>query len=180
MQISGKTLGSILLAVLGASATVAARADDACRDFKWDVSNERALFAGPATSATGGTDLQSAPTLVTNRLYQLQLKPQDQVTFAATPGKAGPAAAVYAGIATLKISQPGSYRFALDAPFWIDVVANGSLLPAQDFQGQHDCAAPHKIVEFDLVGTPPFVLQLSGAAAQSIRLTITPTPSRKL
>jgi hypothetical protein len=180
MQLSGKAAGSIFLAILCASAAAAARADDACRDFKWDVSKERALFAGPSTSVVGGTDLKSAPSLVPNRLYQLQLKPQDQVNFPAAPGKKTSAAATYAGIATVKISQPGSYRFALDAPFWIDVVSGGSLLTAQDFQGQHECDAPHKIVEFDLVGSPPFVLQLSGAAAESIRLTITPTPSRKL
>jgi hypothetical protein len=74
----------------------------------------------------------------------------------------------------------GSYRVAVDMPFWIDVVSNGALVAAKDFQGQHGCTAPHKIVEFELVGTRPFFLQLSNAAADSVRLTITATPARKL
>jgi hypothetical protein len=178
MQIRGAAIVSIFLLMVCGSAAVTARADEPCRDFKWDVAKERALLAGTPTSMVSGTDLKSAPSIEPNRLYQLQLKPQDQVSFAPTPGKQTPPAGAYAGITTVKISQPGSYRFALDAPFWIDVVSNGALLPAQDFQGQHDCDAPHKIVVFDLVGAPPFILQVSSAAAQSVRLTITPAPSR--
>jgi len=180
MQVCGTAPVSIFLAIIGGSAVLPARADEACRDFKWDVTQERALFAGTPTSTLSGADLKSAPSIEPNRFYQLQLKPQEQVSFAVTPGKQTPAAGAFAGIATVKISKPGNYRFALDAPFWIDVVSNGALLPAQDFQGQHDCDAPHKIVVFELVGTPPFVLQLSGAATPSVRLTITPAPARKL
>jgi hypothetical protein len=69
---------------------------------------------------------------------------------------------------------------AVDMPFWIDVVSSGALVSAKDFQGQHGCSAPHKIVEFELIGTRPFFLQLSNAAADSVRLTITATPARKL
>jgi hypothetical protein len=65
-------------------------------------------------------------------------------------------------------------------PFWIDVVQDGALLTAADFQGQHGCNSPHKIVVFELPGTRPFILQLSNAAPQSVRLTITATPARKL
>ncbi len=64
-------------------------------------------------------------------------------------------------------------------PFWIDVVSNGALVAANDFQGQHGCSPPHKIVQFDLPGTRPFFLQLSNAAPESVRLTITATPARK-
>jgi len=59
-------------------------------------------------------------------------------------------------------------------PFWIDVVSNGALVAATDFQGQHGCAPPHKIVQFDLKGSRPFILQLSNAAPESVRLTVTP------
>jgi len=59
-------------------------------------------------------------------------------------------------------------------------VSNGALVPAADFQGQHSCNAPHKIVAFDLTGVQPFVLQFSNASTDSILLTITPAPPRKL
>jgi hypothetical protein len=80
----------------------------------------------------------------------------------------------------LIIAAPGSYRIAVDLPFWIDVVSHGALVKASDYQGQHGCSAPHKIVQFDLIGVQPFVLQFSGAATDSVLLTITATPARKL
>jgi hypothetical protein len=157
-----------------------ALADDACTDFKWDVAHERALFAGSATQLSAGSDSKSAPAVQPNRLYALKLPAQDQVTFAATPGKKNPSTGSHAGIVTFKIPASGSYRVAIDMPFWVDVVSNGALVAARDFQGQHSCSPPHKIVEFDLVGTRPFFLQLSNAAPDSLRLTITATPARKL
>jgi hypothetical protein len=53
------------------------------------------------------------------------------------------------------------------------------LVAAKDYQGQHACSAPHKIVEFDLVGVQPFVVQISNAATDSVLLTVTPSPVRK-
>jgi hypothetical protein len=156
-----------------------ARADDACVDFKWDVSKERALFAGAPEAVTAGKDLRSAAALVPNRLYRLQLLNQDQVTFAASPGKKAAAAPAFAGLATLKVPASGSYRIAVDLPIWIDVVWQGTLVPAKDFEGQHACGAPHKIVEFDLAAAQPLVLQLSNAGSENILMTVTASPPRK-
>jgi hypothetical protein len=173
------TLVSILF-VLVSSGINQVRADETCVDFKWDVSQERALYAGTATPLAAGTDSKSAPTVLLSHLYALKLTPQDKVTFAATPGKKVPSTGSNAGIVTFKLPASGSYRVAIDMPFWIDVVSDGALVAAKDFQGQHGCSAPHKIVEFDLVGTRPFFLQLSNAAADSVRVTITAAPARKL
>jgi hypothetical protein len=168
-----------ILALMLASALTSARADDACTDFKWDVAQERALFAGASQSLEAGADGATAPHLELNRLYELKLKPQSQVMFAASPGKKNPIDGAYAGLASIKIPQNGSYRVSIDAAFWIDVVSNGALIAAKDFQGQRGCSSPHKIVEFELNGTHPFILQLSNAATDSsVRLTITPTPLR--
>ena len=68
-------------------------ADDACTGFKWDVSQERALFGSSALAQPAGKDVASATNLVPNRLYQLQLAPQSQVTFLVPPGKRLPTAA---------------------------------------------------------------------------------------
>lgn len=170
---------SMLLALLLGTLSATARAED-CVDFKWDVTQERALFATPATPLSAGMEAKSAPTVLLNHLYALKLMPQDQVTFAASPGKKSPRAGANAGIVTFKLPASGSYRIAIDMPFWIDVVSSGALVAAKDFQGQHGCSAPHKIVEFELVGTRPLFLQLSDAAPDSVRLTITVAPARKL
>jgi hypothetical protein len=173
------TVIAIFLAVvLGASGKTFA--DESCVDFKWDVTPERGLFAGTVTPLSAGADSKSAPVMQLNRLYALKLMPQDQVAFAAAPGKKTPSAGSNAGVFTFNLPMSGSYRVAIDMPFWIDVVSHGALVAAKDFQGQHGCSAPHKIVEFELVGTHPFFLQLSNAAADSVRLTITATPARKL
>ena len=175
---------SILLAVLSSTVGAKTWADESCVDFKWDVTAERALFAATAAATAAalpaGRDTKSAPTVLLNHLYELKLIPQDQVTFAAAPGKKTPATGANAGIVTFRLPASGSYRVSIDMPFWIDMVSNGALIAAKDFQGQHDCRPPHKIVEFELVGTRPFFLQLSGAVPDSVRITITATPARKL
>ncbi len=156
-------------------------ADDACLDFKWDVSKERELFAATAAPLTVGEDLKKAPAIELNRLYALRLVAQTRVTYAVpAPVKAaGAAAAAYGGLVRLKLPLSGSYRIALDVPLWIDVVTNGTRVAAEDFQEQKSCTAPHKIVSFNLAGVQPQVLQLSNAKDQNILLTVTPSPSRK-
>jgi len=161
------------------AAAVPASADDGCLDFKWDVSKERALFATTPTAVQAAKDPVSAPAIVPNRLYSLQLSAQDQVTFKLTPAGKKSAAAAYGGLAALNIATPGVFRIAMDLPSWIDVVADGALLKASDFQGQHECSAPHKIVEFELTGTRPFLLQLSNAGKDKILITVTAAPPRK-
>jgi len=161
-------------------AALPARSDEACMDFKWDVSKERALFAGVPAASTAGRDAKSAPIVVPNRFYSIRLASQDGVKFAASPAKNAAGASGYAGLVTLKISAPGGYRISVDLPLWIDAVSNGQLLGASDFQGQPECAAPHKIVQFDLSGTGPFILQLSSAKSDHVLLTVTPAPPRKL
>jgi hypothetical protein len=116
---------------------------------------------------------------VPNHLYSIQLTVQDGVNFPVSPAKKT-AAAGYAGLLALKISAPGSYRISVDLPLWIDMVSNGQLVAASDFQGQHGCAAPHKIVQFDLAGAQRLFLQLSSAKSETVLLTVTPSPARKL
>jgi hypothetical protein len=169
----------LLIVAFGVAAAAPSLADD-CVDFKWDVSQERALFAGTATTLTAGADAKSAPALQLQHLYDVKLLPQEKVAFPVTPGKKSPRSDSYAGIVSFKIPAAGSYRVSIDMPFWIDVVHDGALVTATDFQGQHGCNSPHKIVMFDLPGTRPFILQLSNAAPQSVRLTVTATPVRKL
>jgi hypothetical protein len=168
---------SLLLIVLVGTGGTAAFAADPCSGFKWDISKEHALFGGPSVALAAGKDEATAPTIGTDRLYQLQLMPQTEVAFALTPGKKMLTDGAYAGLAALKLDTPGNYRVSVDVPFWIDVVADGKLAATNDFQGQQGCDAPHKIVEFDLSGAKRFVLQMSGSAKATVRLTLTQAPA---
>jgi hypothetical protein len=165
--------------ILLVAASLSARADDVCTDFKWDVSKERSLFATAPTPLNAGTDAKTAPTVLPNKLYQIQLASQASVKFALEPGRKSRANSDHAGVATLKLPASGSYRISVDMPLWIDVVSNAALVTAKDFQGQHDCKSPHKIVEFELAADQILTLQLSGSAADSVRMTLTASPVRK-
>lgn len=164
---------TLALAVLVGSGASHALADDPCGGFKWDVSKERALFGSSALSRAAGKNSVSAPGLVPNRLYQLQLLPASEVAFSVSPGKKPLIEGTYAGLAALKIPASGSYRISVDLPLWIDVAAKGKLVPAKDYEGQQGCDAPHKIVEFDLDARQPLLLQFSGTPEASVRLTVT-------
>jgi len=164
--------GLPLCVLLGAASTHAL-AEDPCAGFKWDVSKERALFSSSVPTEEAGKDGTSAPVVVPNRLYLLQLKPRVQVVFAAVPGKTTPIEGTYAGLAVLKIPRSGGYRIAVDLPLWIDVAAGGQRVPATNYQGQQFCDAPHKIVQFDLSDSQPLLLQFSGATKSTVRLTVT-------
>lgn len=168
----------MLPALILGGAAAPALADNACVDFKWDVTQERALFATAPAVLNSGKDPHAAPMIVPNRLYQLRLQRQDQVAFAMPPANKS-AATAYAGLATLKIPSPGSYRIAVDLPLWMDVALKGTLVPAEDYEVQRSCGAPHKIVVFNLAGVQPFLLQFSHATDESIRLTVTASPPRK-
>jgi hypothetical protein len=160
-------------AFLVSVAATRATADDACAGYKWDVSKERALFGGEAQSRSAGNDSKGAPVVEPDRLYVLRLAAQDQVAFSAPPGKKTLTDGSYAGLAALKIPAAGTYRISIDMPVWIDVATNGKLVPAKDYQAQHACDAPRKIVEFDLDHEQQLLLQVSGAAKEIVRLTIT-------
>jgi hypothetical protein len=81
----------------------------------------------------------------------------------------------YAGLATLDIKAPGKYRFALDAPAWIDVIADGGAMNPSGHQGAAGCTGPHKIVEFEFSVARRVTLQFSGADMPALRLTVTPS-----
>jgi hypothetical protein len=163
-------IASALLCALAASARAAAP----CGVSGWNLTHEQALFAGTPTVVRAGKNLASAPTLATERLYRLTLTPEQKVTFAATPGKRMLTDGAYAGITRFKVPSAGSYRVAIDRPFWVDVVDEGKLVSSTDFTGERGCA-PRKIVAFALAaGT--LVLQVSGQVSPHVSISITRAP----
>lgn len=163
----------VLLAI-GLAAGSALAQEDPCARFSWNIEHERALFASAPEAVAAGRDAATTPLLAPDRLYQLQLAPQDHVALALLPGKQTKPDGAYAGMARLRLQQPGTYRVSVDQALWIDVVADGRMIDSADFQGQHGCLAPHKIVQYSLPAGRELLLQLSGAVGPGVRLTITP------
>lgn len=152
-----------------------AQAEDPCAGFSWNVSHERALFASPPQKLAAAATASRPATIVVDRLYQLQLGQQAQVTFAVPPEHSAPAD-TFAGIVQLTVPDGAAWRISLDAKLWVDVVVDGHLLPAVKHQGQSGCTAPHKIVEFGLPAGKTLILQLSDALAPTTRIAVTRTP----
>jgi hypothetical protein len=162
-----------LMLTIGLAAGSALAQEDPCAKFSWNIERERALFATAPEAVAAGRDAATTPLLAPERLYQLQLAPQDRVALALPPGKQTKADGAYAGMARLRLQQPGTYRVSVDQSLWIDVVADGKMLDSADFQGRSGCMTPHKIVQYSLPAGRDLVLQLSGAASPGARLTIT-------
>jgi hypothetical protein len=169
---------SWLAVLMLGGATAAAAADDPCSGFKWDVSQEHALFSKAPESITAGHDLASAPVMKADKLYEVALAPQDGVKFVLSPGKKGLPDGAFAGLVHLQVPAAGAYRVSLDQGFWIDVVGNQKLIESTDFTGSHTCDGPRKIVLFNLPAGQDLVLQLSGAAKDRVRVTLTPAPAK--
>lgn len=147
-------------------------AADPCARYKWDVTPERKLFAAPASPVTAARDGRAPPRIETNRAYQVQLAPAAQVTFPASPGKTSPSEGAFSGVLAFIAPTAGSYRVAVDQAIWIDVVADAHLVTPTDYEGQHSCDAPRKIVQFTLTAQKPLILQLSSASQANVRVTI--------
>ena len=154
-----------------------ARADDPCDAFTWDVRQERTLFGQQPQPLVAGQKVTAAPTVLLDHLYELKLTGQTQVTFV-TPAKKPKSDEAYVGLARLTVKSPGVYRISLDQPVWVDVIANGSVVPAKDHQGSRGCNAPHKIVEFVLPAGSPVTLQFSGGSVATAKLAVTHSPDQ--
>jgi hypothetical protein len=176
MTLRSKALPLLTLLMLGAT-TVAAAADDPCAGFKWNVTEERALFAKTAETAVAAHDAASAPVVKADKLYELALSPQDGVKFVLPPGKKSLPDGAFAGLVRLQVPTAGLYRISLDQGLWIDVVGHHQMIDSTDFAGATGCTAPRKIVQFILPAGKDLVLQMSAAAKDHVRVTLTPAPA---
>jgi hypothetical protein len=149
---------------------------DSCDAFTWNLAHERSLFASTPGRLSAGRDASSAPLVDVDRLYELLLRPDTEVHLPVTPGRKPGGETTSAGILRVRVERAGLYRVSLSEGDWIEVVHDGTALPAGEHQGQHECSAPRKVVQFQLPAGDLFV-QLSGSVSATVRLTITPAPS---
>jgi hypothetical protein len=150
-----------------------AQAQDGCAGFGSQYAHELSLFQTEAAPLVAGHDAGSAPLLEPDRLYELRLAPQAQLSFAAKPGKTMLADGASAGLVRMRVPSAGRYRVAISGAYWIDVVDAGKPIVSVDFLGRQGCDQPHKIVIYDLPAQRELVLQLSGGIGERVRLAVT-------
>jgi hypothetical protein len=167
---------SMLLSMLLLSGFTVAAADEPCTGGKWDITQEHALFSKAPEAISAGHDLASAPVMKAQKMYELALSPQSGVTFILPPAKKMLADGAFAGLVHMQVPAAGAYRVSLDQGFWIDVVGNQKFIESTDFGGVPGCTAPRKVVIFNLPAGD-VVLQLSGAAKDHVRVTLTSAPA---
>ena len=99
------------------------------------------------------------------------LHPAEAVRYPATPGKAG----VQGGLVEVTIAQAGTYRVALGAPGWVDVLAEGK--PVQSIAHGHGqpCSGIRKIVDFPLRPGRHIVV-LSAGAVEPMQMLVVRRP----
>ena len=125
--------------------------------------NDEAGEAGAADAAGAARQPLTPGTPVT-----LALMPTDRVTMAVTPGRAAQPGR-HAGLAAITVPTAGTYRFALGAGAWIDVVRDGRAVTSAAHGHGPACSGIRKIVDFAL--TPGlYVVQISDSPVASVRL----------
>jgi hypothetical protein len=142
-----------------------------CDKFKWPIDRERAMLGSPslATVSSGGSVTAAIPVAVT-----VALLPLAEAKLPMPPERAPASAPSFAGFVGIPAPpSAGAYKITVSTGAWVDVVQAGSLVKSSAFSGAAGCEGVRKSVKFNLAAVP-FVVQLSGVQANSIKLAITP------
>lgn len=123
----------------------------------------------PRTAATSvGT--ASRASLSVGQTAALRLMPTSAVRYAVPPEKAGKPAS-HGGLASFTVTTTGTYRIALGAGAWVDVVRDGKAVTSATHAHGPTCSAIRKMVDFKL--TPGrYLLQIAGNADPVIPVMI--------
>ena len=139
-----------------------------CDKFKWPVDREMAALRAPdLKKLPSGADVAAQPFAAT-----IALRPPQEARLPMPPERA-PKDGTFAGFVSFKGLPAGLYSVSLSAPAWLDVAQNGHFLKPKTFGGVQGCDGIRKVVKFELTAEP-FVLQISGAAADSIAGAVMP------
>jgi len=163
-------LAVFIVLIVGANAGPAAADGPAgCDKFKWQIDKELTLMVGDTIAIPSGTRLPNAlPVSVI-----VALKPFAEAKLPTTPERAPKTSDSFAGfVQAAAPARAGTFKISLSAEAWIDVVQDGHAVKSAAFSGATGCEGIRKSVKFDLAAAP-FTIQLSGVAANSIRIAIT-------
>ncbi|MEH3105260.1 MAG: hypothetical protein PGN12_15345 [Sphingomonas phyllosphaerae] len=127
---------------------------------------------GTRVALEAGAATRGAPVIEVGRAAELRLVPLARLAPAAPPTR-DPGTGNNAGMALFQVLRPGTYRIALGAPAWIEVVRGGRALPSAAHSHGPACTGIRKIVDYRLA-PGRYVLQLTGAAANTLPVLIAP------
>lgn len=102
----------------------------------------------------------------------VRLQPVEKVAFAPAPGRPAKPGS-FGGVYQFNVATAGTYRIALEAGAWIDVVRDGKSLESVAHTEGPACSGIRKIVDFTLV-PGRYALHLSGAKDAPMRVLIAP------
>jgi hypothetical protein len=140
-----------------------------CDKFKWPLEQERALLANASPIVSGGEMSQPLVAAV-----MVTLVPFADAKLPMAPSRAPKSSDSYAGfVRGVAVPKAGTYRVTLSKGAWIDVIQDGHNVKSRAFSGATGCDSVAKSVKFELTATP-FVIELSGTAARTIAVVVTP------
>ncbi len=131
-------------------------------------------FAGwptptPLTAATTASGATGA-SLAIGQAARLRLSPTPAVRFALRPERP-PAPDTRGGLVAFAVVRPGTYRVALGAAMWIDVVQGGKAIASAAHLHGPPCSGIRKTVDFRLA-PGRHLLQISGGKEASVTAMI--------
>ena len=164
-----------LLAAIGSVPAQAAEDLSAsCQSPGWDMGSEISAFKSTAENVVSGSAVGALPPLESGVLYVLKLRRQTEVSFLQVSSKKSLVQSPLGGMASFSVDKPGVYRITVDSPLWIDVVGPAGTIAPSSFMGWHDCRLFRKSVEYALPGPETYVLQVSEATPELVRIVIEP------
>lgn len=169
-----KSLLVLALAAIGAPAFAQEMAPAPCPATPAPLPAELSGWASttPVTAAANTADIGKAQIPLGSRA-EVALLPAAQVQFAAPEKAAAPGTS--SGMLRFTVPSARTYRVALGAGAWIDVVREGKPITSGAHAHGVPCTAIHKTVDFTL--TPgDYVLQIAGNHDAMISLMILPLP----
>lgn len=129
----------------------------------------------PLTAATKASRPTLAPAqLALGKAVDLALRPTPEVAYPLRPAKPGGTVS-HGGLAGFAVTEAGTYRVALGAGAWIDVVRGGKAAESTAHGHGPACSGVRKMVDFAL--TPGrYILQIAGNGTPTIPVMVTRLP----
>lgn len=136
---------------------------------------ELAAWTSPAPAkASGDAAKLEGSALAIGQAATLTLVPTPDVAFPVRPDNPGGSVS-YGGLAGLHVHKAGTYRVALGAGAWIDVVSRGKALKSVGHGHGPECTGIRKMVDFKLK-PGDYVLQIAASGKPEIAVMVAALP----